>query len=136
MVEDEVWTPLKLRPERASSSLPAIPTTSAIACRSIELPSWSASSSTRLSDQCPIWAVYRDVDRQEEKPDIDNDSLRPANGTDLRPNVVFFTVVTITALALILNVLLAVLGVDSEATSTTYKMGFGAIVASLSDRVR
>ena len=76
------------------------------------------------------------MDRQEEKPDIDNDSLRPANGTDLRPNVVFFTVVTITALALILNVLLAVLGVDSEATSTTYKMGFGAIVASLSDRVR
>lgn len=49
--------------------------------------------------------------------------------------LIFITVVALTVLALLLNVLLAVFGGDSEMVqsvvetcSTTYKMGFGAIV--------
>lgn len=49
--------------------------------------------------------------------------------------LIFSTVVAMTVLALVLNVLLALLGSDSEQVkavtetcSTAYKMGFGAIV--------
>jgi hypothetical protein len=49
--------------------------------------------------------------------------------------LIFCTVVALTVLALLLNVLLAVFGGDSnqvkaaaETCSTTYKLGFGAIV--------
>jgi hypothetical protein len=66
------------------------------------------------------------------------------NKSDLTPRfkLIFFTVATLTVLALILNVLLAVFGSDSEqvkaaaeACSTTYKMGFGAIVGLIGGRV-
>ena len=53
----------------------------------------------------------------------------------------YATVVAITLLALALNVLLALVGGDSdqvrnaaEACSTTYKMGFGAIVGLISQK--
>lgn len=56
--------------------------------------------------------------------------------------LIFSTVVALTVLALILNVLLAMFGSDSEqvkasaeACSTTYKMGFGAIVGLIGGRV-
>lgn len=49
--------------------------------------------------------------------------------------MIFTTVVALTVVALVLNVLLAVFGADTdqvraaaETCSTTYKMGFGAIV--------
>jgi hypothetical protein len=55
--------------------------------------------------------------------------------------LLFCTVVVLTVLALILNILLALVGGNSEevrtaadACSTTYKMGFGAIVALISGR--
>jgi hypothetical protein len=62
----------------------------------------------------------------------------PSDGPDLPPRfkLLFFSVVALTVLALVLDVLLALLGGSSEqamtaadACSTTYKMGFGAIVA-------
>lgn len=61
----------------------------------------------------------------------------PENASDLAPHfkLIFITVVVLTLLALSLNVLLAIFATDSEqvraaaeACSTTYKMGFGAIV--------
>lgn len=59
-----------------------------------------------------------------------------------RFKLVFSTVVALTLLALALNVLLALLGGDSdqiraaaEACSTTYKMGFGAIMGLMTQRV-
>ena len=58
-----------------------------------------------------------------------------------RFTLVYSTVVALTLLALALNVLLALVGSDSdhirtvaEACSTTYKMGFGAIVALMGHR--
>ena len=58
-----------------------------------------------------------------------------------RFKLVYATLVALTLLALALNVVLAVWGGDSgqintatEACSTTYKMGFGAIVALMSQR--
>jgi hypothetical protein len=55
-----------------------------------------------------------------------------------RFTLIFITVVALTLLTLILNVVLALIGGDTEAVetasetcSTTYKMGFGAIVALL-----
>jgi hypothetical protein len=68
----------------------------------------------------------------------------PENESDLTPRfkLIFFTVAALTVLALILNVLLAAFGGDSdqvtaaaEACSTTYKMGFGAIVGLIGGRV-
>jgi hypothetical protein len=73
------------------------------------------------------------------------DSVRtPENKSDLTPRfkLVFSTVAALTVLALILNVLLAMFGDGSEqvkaaaeACSTTYKMGFGAIVGLIGGRV-
>ena len=58
-----------------------------------------------------------------------------------RFKLVFLTLVALTLLALGLSVLLAVIGGDSdqirtasETCSTTYKMGFGAIVGLMSQR--
>ncbi|MGQ5592815.1 hypothetical protein ACUJ8N_11315 [Streptomyces sp. ESR1.13] len=59
------------------------------------------------------------------------------NQSDLTPRfkLIFWTVVALTVLSLILNVVLSLLAGDSaqvtaasEACSTTFKMGFGAIV--------
>ncbi|WP_369197615.1 hypothetical protein [Streptomyces djakartensis] len=64
--------------------------------------------------------------------------------SDLTPRfkLIFSTVAALTALALILNVLLAAFGSDSEqvkaaveACSTTYMMGFGAIVGLIGGKV-
>jgi len=72
------------------------------------------------------------------------DRHAPGDGSDLMPRfkLIFSTVAALTVLALILNVLLATLGNDSEqvraaaeACSTTYKMGFGAIVGLIGGRV-
>ena len=58
-----------------------------------------------------------------------------------RFKLIYSTLVALTLLALALNVLLAVVGGDSdqirtvtETCSTTYKMGFGAIVGLMSQR--
>lgn len=68
----------------------------------------------------------------------------PENKSDLTPRfkLIFSTVAALTVLALILNVLLAALGGDSEqvkaaaeACSTTYMMGFGAIVGLVGGKV-
>lgn len=62
---------------------------------------------------------------------------RPENRSDLTPRfkLIFSTVVALTVLAMILTVLLAMVADGSEqvktaaeACSTTYKLGFGAIV--------
>jgi hypothetical protein len=67
----------------------------------------------------------------------------PDSGADLTPRfkLIFSTVAALTVLALILTVLLAALGGGSEqvmaaaeACSTTYKMGFGAIVGLIGGR--
>ncbi len=64
--------------------------------------------------------------------------------SDLTPHfkLIFSTVAALTVLTLILDVLLAAFGGDSEqvkaaaeACSTTYKMGFGAIVGLVGCRV-
>ena len=59
-----------------------------------------------------------------------------------RFKLVYWTLVALTLLALALNVLLALVGGDSdqvraaaEACSTTYKMGFGAIVGLTTQRL-
>lgn len=66
------------------------------------------------------------------------------DGADRMPHfkLIFSTVAALTVLAMILNVLLAALGSESEqvraaaeACSTTYKMGFGAIVGLIGSRV-
>ena len=63
----------------------------------------------------------------------------PEAGSDLTPRfkLIFSTVTALTVMALIFNVLLAAFGGDSEqvkaaaeACSTTYQMGFGAIVGA------
>lgn len=68
----------------------------------------------------------------------------PESKSDLTPRfkLIFSTVAALTFLALILDVLLAAFGGDSEqvkaaaeACSTTYKMGFGAIVGLIGGRV-
>jgi hypothetical protein len=67
----------------------------------------------------------------------------PENKSDLTPRfkLIFSTVAVLTVLALISNVLLAMFGDGSEqanaaaeACSTTYKMGFGAIVGLIGGR--
>ena len=67
----------------------------------------------------------------------------PDNEADLTPRfkLIFSTVAALTVLALILTVLLAAFGGESEqveaaaeACSTTYKMGFGAIVGLIGGR--
>jgi hypothetical protein len=77
--------------------------------------------------------------------DLKQESISvPESKSDLTPRfkLVFCTVAALTVLALILNVLLAIFGGDSEqvkaaaeACSTTYKMGFGAIVGLIGGRV-
>ncbi|MEI5133011.1 hypothetical protein RB199_13430 [Streptomyces libani] len=68
----------------------------------------------------------------------------PENKSDLTPRfkLIFSTVAALTVLALILNVLLAAFGGNSEqvkaateACSTTYMMGFGAIVGLIGGKV-
>ncbi|MFD0003003.1 hypothetical protein ACFVJ4_11320 [Streptomyces sp. NPDC127178] len=68
----------------------------------------------------------------------------PESKSDLTPRfkLIFSTVAVLTVLALILNVLLAAFGGDSEqvkaaaeACSTTYMMGFGAIVGLIGGKV-
>ncbi|WP_426504306.1 hypothetical protein ACPPVO_42950 [Dactylosporangium sp. McL0621] len=123
-------------PQRSRSGLP---------------PIRRAVSSTRLSDQCPIRAVYKGVknhkasrDRAEMDKSEQTDTQATDNRSDLtsRFKLIFSTVTALTVLALILSVLLAALGGDSEqvtaaaeACSTTYKMGFGAIVGLIGGRV-
>jgi len=67
-------------------------------------------------------------------------STGSGEGSGLSPRfkLIFATVVALTVLALLLNVLLALCGDGSQAVqaaaetcSTTYKMGFGAIVGLL-----
>jgi len=67
----------------------------------------------------------------------------PERSAELHPSVIFLTVTALTVVSLTLHVLLAMFGSDSqqiqaaaEATSTTYKMGFGAIVGLLGRRTR
>jgi hypothetical protein len=55
--------------------------------------------------------------------------------------LIFVTVVSLTVLALVLDVVLAILGSDSdrakaaaETCATTYKMGFGAIVGLIGSK--
>ena len=66
------------------------------------------------------------------------------NDSDLTPRfkLIFGTVVALTTLSLVLSVLLATFGSDSEqvkstmeACSTMYKMGFGAIVGLIGGKV-
>jgi hypothetical protein len=68
----------------------------------------------------------------------------PENKSDLTPRfkLIFGTVAALTVLSLVLSVLLASFGNDSEqvksameACSTTYKMGFGAIVGLIGGKV-
>ncbi|MDP9799008.1 hypothetical protein J2S43_007520 [Catenuloplanes nepalensis] len=68
----------------------------------------------------------------------------PENKSDLSPRfkLIFSTVTVLTMLSLILSVLLAVFGGETEqvraaaeACSTTYKMGFGAIVGLVGAKV-
>lgn len=75
--------------------------------------------------------------QSRSKPRLEGGQSRGTK-SDLTPRfkLIFCTVVALTVLALILNVLLAMFGDGSEqvqatcdACSTTYKMGFGAIVA-------
>ncbi|MER6592109.1 hypothetical protein ABT214_09700 [Micromonospora purpureochromogenes] len=75
----------------------------------------------------------------------EQESIRvPEDKSDLTPRfkLIFSTMAALTVLALILNVLLAAFGGDSEqvkaaaeACSTTYQMGFGAIVGLIGGRV-
>lgn len=81
----------------------------------------------------------RDSDRtrtQSDEPERRR-TRAPNEGSGWGPHfkLIFSTVVAMTVLALVLNVLLALLGSDSdqvkavaETCSTAYKMGFGAIV--------
>lgn len=69
--------------------------------------------------------------------DQHDDASRPAGRFEL----VFATVVGLTLIALLLSVVLALAGGDSEqaaraaeACTTTYKMGFGAIVGLIGGR--
>jgi len=66
------------------------------------------------------------------------------NNSDLTPRfkLIFRTVTALTVLSLTLSVILAAFGGDSEqmqsaieACSTTYKMGFGAIVGLIGGKV-
>ena len=73
------------------------------------------------------------------QPTIASRDVRPYPARHFR--LIFATVVALTVLALILNVFLSIAGGDSEQVrtavetcSTTYKMGFGAIVALLGSR--
>lgn len=61
--------------------------------------------------------------------------------SNVNPKLVYATVVALTLLALTLTALLPLVATDSvefrtaiETCSTTYKMGFGAIVALMSQR--
>jgi hypothetical protein len=91
-----------------------------------------------------MWAVYEYVDGREcDRSQAQSDQHQhrhtraPNEGAGSGPyfKLAFAAVVAITVLALVLNVLLALLGSDTdqvkaaaETCSTTYKMGFGAIV--------
>jgi hypothetical protein len=89
--------------------------------------------------------------KREERGHPETNEDAPVEPTDralereLNPmrrfKMIFTTVVVLTVLALILNVLLALIGRNAEPVqtaaetcSTTYKMGFGAIVALLGSR--
>jgi hypothetical protein len=81
----------------------------------------------------------RDLNRaRAQRDDLKRGRIRtPGDESGAAPHfkLIFTTVVALTVLALLLNVLLAVFGSDSdqvkaaaETCSTTHKMGFGAIV--------
>ncbi len=79
-------------------------------------------------------------DEHERRP-----TRAPDEGAGSGPyfKLVFAAVVVMTVLALVLNVLLALFGSDTdqvraaaETCSTTYKMGFGAIVGLIGGKAR
>lgn len=87
----------------------------------------------------------RDLDRARvQRDDLERGLIRSsgsASGAAPHFKLIFSTVVALTVLALFLNVLLAVFGSYSdqvravaETCSTTYKMGFGAIVGLFGGR--
>lgn len=87
----------------------------------------------------------RDPDQARAQPDDLQCGLIRAPGEESGAvphfKLIFSTVVALTVLALLLNLLLAVFGNDShqiravaETCSTTYKMGFGAIVGLIGGR--
>ncbi|MFJ9816033.1 hypothetical protein ACIRU3_12285 [Streptomyces sp. NPDC101151] len=80
---------------------------------------------------------------RSHEPDQESPRMLEEN-SDLTPRfkLIFSTVAVLTTLALILNVLLAAFGDNSEqvkaaveACSTTYMMGFGAIVGLIGGKV-
>lgn len=87
----------------------------------------------------------RDLDRaRAQRDELGRGRIRTSDkepGAVPHFKLIFCTVVALTVLALSLNVLLAVFGSDSdqvravaETCSTTYKMGFGAIVGLIGGR--
>jgi hypothetical protein len=79
--------------------------------------------------------------RQADDTQHDHDRPGGATPESSRFRLIFFAVVGLTVLALVVNVLLSVLPDDSpqvaavaETCSTTYKMGFGAIVGLIGGR--
>ena len=81
------------------------------------------------------------MDRQESDQIRERASETAPSQLSSRFRLAFFAVVVLTLMALAVNVLLAVAADDSdqiravaETCSTTYKMGFGAIVALMSQQ--
>ena len=81
------------------------------------------------------------MDSQEPSQNRERASETAQDQLTPRFKLIYSTIVALTLLALTLNVLLAIVGGDSdqiraaaEACSTTYKMGFGAIVGLMAQR--
>ncbi|MEW1912822.1 hypothetical protein AB0442_31040 [Kitasatospora sp. NPDC085895] len=91
-----------------------------------------------MENQSPSRSRARSYESEQQSTHESEDK------SDLTPRftLIFSTVAVLTVLALILNVLLAAFGGDSEqvkaaaeACSTTYMMGFGAIVGLIGGKV-